>query len=78
MSRAWDDPADYTRMPPIPAMGWLRVLLRGVTLAMLVFALTSRRLGRWEGGLFFAAYCAYLWLLFNPSAMTALGLMAGR
>lgn len=37
MSRPWDDPADYTRMPPIPAMGWLRVLLRGVTLAMLVF-----------------------------------------
>lgn len=53
-------------------------VMAAATLAMLVFALTSRRLGRWEGGLFFAAYCAYLWLLFNPSAMTALGLMAGR
>lgn len=37
MSREWDDPADYPVWPPITLLGWLRVALRGLVLAVLVF-----------------------------------------
>ena len=53
-------------------------VMAAATLAMLAFATTNWRLDRWEGGLFLAFYCAYLWLLFNPGAMVALGLAVGR
>ncbi|GGK49851.1 calcium/sodium antiporter [Salinarimonas ramus] len=38
-------------------------IMVGVTLLMLLFAFTSRRIVRWEGAVLIAGYVAYVWLL---------------
>lgn len=53
-------------------------VMAAATLALLVFAFTGARLNRWEGGLFLTAYCVYLWILFDPSALIALGPGSGQ
>jgi len=53
---------------------WAMLLATG---AMLLFAMTRKRIDRWEGGVLLAGYALYLWAQFDPRAGAAMGFAAG-
>ncbi len=59
---------------PEQIVGFDLWLMLAVTVLAVIFAMTSWRIERWEGGLLVAAYMAYVAVLLSPSARAAVGL----